>query len=203
VRRELTDEGELIATYEYVERAGNRVIDTIALHVPVERAAPVFHREFPGHRIAGSPKLGHALEQLGAIPSRHAHRYVHGGSDEPPQVPPGVRLEPVDGRDLLPAYRASGAEWDEPAVPERLIAEASALAVADGRVVGAILVGDEDRLIFDVFRDPAFPGTGKALIQHALNAGPLTLVVTDGNPAERLYQRLGFTHAYEAYSVDL
>src|SRR3954447_18376227 len=57
VRRELCDGGELIATYEYVERNGNRVIVEIALHVPVERAAPVFLREFPGHRIAGSPEL--------------------------------------------------------------------------------------------------------------------------------------------------
>ena len=54
-----------------------------------------------------------------------------------------------------------------------------------------------------MFRDPAYPGTGAALIQHALNSGPLQLVVTHGNPAERLYQRLGFTHIYEAYSVDL
>ena len=61
----------------------------------------------------------------------------------------------------------------------------------------------EDRLIYDVFRHPAHPGTGKALIQHALNSGPLSLVVTHGNPAERLYRRLGFVHVYEAYSVDL
>ena len=118
-----------------------------------------------------------------------------------PELPAGVRLVPYDGRELLELYRVSGAEWDEPALPDELDAEASALAVTD-RAVGAILVGT-DRLIYEVFRDPAFPGTGKALIQHALNSGPLTLVVTDGNPAERLYRRLGFTHTYEAYSVDL
>ena len=198
----LFDDGELIADYEYVERADHRVIDRVELHVPVERAVPVFLREFRGHRIAAGPELGRALEAAGGLPSRHAHRYEHPGSDEPPDPPPGVRLTPVDGSDLLPVYRASGAEWDEPAIPDALDAEASALAVAGDRVVGAILVG-EDRLIYEVFRDPAYPGTGAALIRHALNTGPLQLVVTDGNRAERLYRRLGFEHVYEAYSVDL
>ena len=102
---------------------------------------------------------------------------------------------------------ARSPSWDRSrrAIPERPIAEASALALAGRSVVGAILVGetDEGPLIFDVFRHPRYPGTGAALIRHALNAGPLTLVVTHGNPAERLYRRLGFLHTYEAYSVDL
>jgi hypothetical protein len=61
MRRELIDAGELIATYEF-ERAGNRVIAEIDLHAPAKRAAPVFARAFPGHRNAGSPELGQALE---------------------------------------------------------------------------------------------------------------------------------------------
>ena len=71
-----------------------------------------------------------------------------------------------------------------------------------GALVGAILV-DRERLILTVFRAPAHPGTGAALIRHALNSGPLQLIVTHGNPAQRLYERLGFVHTYEAYSVDL
>jgi GNAT superfamily N-acetyltransferase len=184
-----------------VQRGHNRVLDRITLHVPVARAAPVFAHRFQGHRVAGSPELGRALEAFGAIPARHAHLYERGPSDVPPQVPPGVRLVPYDGRDLLDVYRAAGAEWDEPAIPAALDAAASALAVAD-RTAGAILVG-QNGLIYDLFRDPAYPGTGKALIQHALSVRGLTLAVTDGNPAERLYQRLGFQHVYEAYSVDL
>ena len=201
MRRELFDRGELIARYEYVERGANRVLDRVELHVSVARAVPVFVREFQGHRVAGGAELGRALEAEGAIPSRHAHLYERGPSDVRPELPAGVQLVPYDGCELLELYRVSGAEWDEPALPDELDAEASALAVTD-RAVGAILVGT-DRLIYEVFRDPAFPGTGKALIQHALNSGPLTLVVTDGNQAERLYRRLGFTHIYEAYSVDL
>src|SRR4051812_47234316 len=91
VRRELFDRGELIARYEYVEHNGNRVLDHIELLVEVERAVPVFLRYFQGHRIAGGPELGRALEALGALPSRHAHRYDRGPSDVPPQPPRGVR----------------------------------------------------------------------------------------------------------------
>ena len=200
MRRELFDAGELIADYELVERDGNRVLDRLRLHVPVARAAPVIAARFQGHRVAGSPELGRALERLGARRFRHAHLYERGPSDVRPEVPDGVTLVPYDGRDLRELYRAAGAEGDEPSIPDELD-PASALAVAP-HTVGAILVGT-DRLIHDVFRDPAHPGTGKALIQHALNSGPLTLVVTDGNPAERLYQRLGFVHVHEAYSVDL
>src|SRR5262249_17267460 len=155
--------------------------DRVRLHVDVGRAAPVFAREFQGHRVAAGPELGHALEAFGAVPSRHAHVYERGPSDVPPELPEGVSLIAYDGRDLLDVYRGAGAEWDEPSLPEEFD-PASAIAVTD-RAVGAILVG-ADRLIYDVFRDPAFPGTGKALIQHALNSGPLTLVVTEGNPAE-------------------
>jgi hypothetical protein len=105
MRRELCDDDELIATYEYVEHAGDRVIVEIALHVPVERAAPVFAREFPGHRIAGSPELGRAL---GGAPGRHSHRYERGPSEEPPSPPPGVTLTPIDRPvgDLLDAFHA-------------------------------------------------------------------------------------------------
>ena len=139
-----------------------------------------------------------------------------GRKDEPPDPPPGVRLRPVDrsAEDLLDVFHkgyhpghidvveGEDVEAELAQLIEESIPEASALAVADEQVVGVILV-DSQRLILTVFRDPAHPGTGAALIRHALNSGPLTLVVTHGNPAERLYQRLGFKHAYEAYSVDL
>src|SRR3954447_7875630 len=80
VRRELFDERELIARYVYAERAANRVVDWVELYVPVERAVPVFLREFPGHRVAAGPELGRALEARGAIAARHAHLYEHPGS---------------------------------------------------------------------------------------------------------------------------
>src|SRR3954451_20833647 len=86
VRRELFDDGELIASYEYVERNDNRVLDRVTLHVAAARAAPVFAQEFQGHRVAGGPELGRALEALGAIPARHAHLYERGPSDVPPEI---------------------------------------------------------------------------------------------------------------------
>ena len=217
MRRELVDGGELIARYEYVERAGNRVLDWVELLVGVERAVPVFVRRFQGHRIAGSAELGRALEAAGAIPSRHAHRYDCDPSDVPPDPPEGVRLTPVDrpARDLLDAFHAGYAPGHVDLVPgedveaelTEMLGELDAEAQRAGRrrtiASSARSWCDEERLILHVFRDPAYPGTGAALIRHALNTGPLNLVVTDGNPAERLYGRLGFTHTYEAYSVDL
>ena len=66
-----------------------------------------------------------------------------------PEPPAGIRLVPDDGRDLLEVYRASGAEWEAPALPDELDAEARALAVTD-RAVGAILVGT-DRLTDEAY----------------------------------------------------
>src|SRR3954451_19404384 len=65
VRRELFDAGELIADFVLVERNGNRVLDRVTLHVSVDRAVPVFVREYRGHRIAAGPELGRALEAAG------------------------------------------------------------------------------------------------------------------------------------------
>jgi ribosomal protein S18 acetylase RimI-like enzyme len=81
---------------------------------------------------------------------------------------------------------------------------ASRLAVDDaGDVVGGCLLNDVAPLPFvtDVFRDPARSpaGTGVALLTTALAAAAadglprIGLSVTDGNPAQRVYQRLGFT----------
>jgi len=206
----------VIARYDDAERGGNRVADWVELLVPVKRAVPVFMRELRGYRIAAPPDLGLALVAAGGIPARHAHRYERGPYDGPVTPPAGVRLTAVDRpvEDLLDAFAAAYPpehpdrfEGDELAdMLSMAIPEASALAVADGRVVGAILTADDEGpLILTVFRDPQHPGTGRALIQHALAAGlpKLSLVVTDGNPAERLYQRLGFVKTYTAFSVDL
>ncbi len=76
----------------------------------------------------------------------------------------------------------------------------------DARVVGAVLVNDAPGTapfggpwIGELFRAPWAPaGTGAALLAAAIDAArragvtPLSLVVTDGNPAIRVYERLGF-----------
>jgi ribosomal protein S18 acetylase RimI-like enzyme len=79
----------------------------------------------------------------------------------------------------------------------------SRLAVdGGGAVVGGCLVNDVAGTAFvtNVFRDPARSpaGTGTALLAAVLSAAAadgverITLVVTEGNPARRTYDRLGF-----------
>jgi GNAT superfamily N-acetyltransferase len=79
----------------------------------------------------------------------------------------------------------------------------SGLAVApDGRVAGAILIGTlpgdpplNGPWIIELFRHPAHRGVGRALLERALAIAPvpaLGLMVTEGNPARRLYEALGF-----------
>jgi GNAT superfamily N-acetyltransferase len=84
----------------------------------------------------------------------------------------------------------------------------SRFAVAHGRVVGAILVTfapgnmllPPGPLVADLFRDadPRWRGLGAALLRRACAAvradghDTLDLQVTDGNPAKRVYEALGF-----------
>jgi ribosomal protein S18 acetylase RimI-like enzyme len=81
-------------------------------------------------------------------------------------------------------------------------------------VAGAVIVTDAGGeapeggpWIAELFRHPAHPGTGRALLVHAMRAAAadglptLSLAVTAGNPAERLYRELGFERALSATSV--
>jgi GNAT superfamily N-acetyltransferase len=85
----------------------------------------------------------------------------------------------------------------------------SRLAVADaeGEVVGVALVTDPPAVggeggpwIADIYRDPSpeWAGLGTALLHAVLVAAveqrhaAIGLAVTEGNPARRLYERLGF-----------
>lgn len=90
----------------------------------------------------------------------------------------------------------------------------SALAVAaGGEVVGAITVHDRDgsAWVGTVFRhpDPAYAGLGSALLRRALAVLPYAgrtrvgLAVTDGNPARRIYERLGFAVTDTSLTVEL
>jgi GNAT superfamily N-acetyltransferase len=90
----------------------------------------------------------------------------------------------------------------------------SALAVAaGGEVVGAITIHDRDGATWvgTVFRDPApeYAGLGSALLRRALAVLPYAgrtrvgLAVTDGNPARRIYERLGFAVTDTSRTVEL
>jgi GNAT superfamily N-acetyltransferase len=134
--------------------------------------------------------------------------------------------------DLLPAYLAAHppdhVDWpviageDSTAHLAKVMAgaygrllDSSGLAIAaDGRVVGGILVAEladpeppfEGAWVMELFREPGARGAGRALLERALALTPgpaLGLAVTDGNPAARLYERLGFRRVLSAFSVDL
>ncbi len=93
----------------------------------------------------------------------------------------------------------------------------SGLAVAgDGRVVAAVIVTDRPGVppfggpwVCDLFRHPAreWAGLGRLLLERALSltaaAGlpALSLAVTDGNPARRLYESLAFRHVSTSLNV--
>jgi GNAT superfamily N-acetyltransferase len=147
--------------------------------------------------------------------------------------PPGYRLTDVDrpAVDLLDAYRAAYPpehpdHRDEP--PERSLADlesyldgtafgpllrGSGLAVQGDAVAGAILVGTlpgdppvNGPWVIELFRHPSHRGVGRALLERALALadGPaLGLMVTEGNPARRLYEALGFRHVLTALVVQI
>ena len=227
-RRTLIDENGLpIARFVHVERDDRRIADLLTLQVPVERALPYVQRELSGMRIGGPEDLGRALVAGGARLHRHSHAYTHDLAALP-EIETSYELTPVDrpASELLPVYLAAFA----PGHPDRMeAAEAgrhlegivagklggllpgSGLASADGQVVAAVLIGTITDApppfggpwIMEVFSTAR--GAGRALLQRALHRteGSLGLAVTEGNPAIRLYEGLGFRRTFTAYSVDL
>ena len=233
-RRTLTDaKGVALAHYTPAERDGRVVADLFELEVPIERALPVILAELRGMRVAGSEALGRALLAAGATPGRHAHVYSH-DLRERPAITAGFELTPVDrpAAELLPAYLAAHPpeHVDTPVIANEdshqyltgvlagslgPVLDCSGLAIADGRVVGGILVAEATDApppvggpwVMELFRAPGAPGAGRALLQRALTLceGPkLGLTVTEGNGrAVRLYESLGFERVSTTYSVNL
>lgn len=97
--------------------------------------------------------------------------------------------------------------------------EASWQAEYDGGIAGAVLVVDRPEFgpmsarawMCDLFVHPEHQGrsVGDALIRRALfgareaGFGLMGLVVTEGNPARRTYERVGFRVVYSGATVDL
>jgi GNAT superfamily N-acetyltransferase len=125
------------------------------------------------------------------LPAR-LRAFAAGHVDHAPERAQAAVLERiVSGREAGPLLRCS-----------RLAIDAAA-----GEVVGVALVTDPPVLgseggpwIADIYRDPAprWAGLGSALLYSVLTAAvadhhsAIGLAVTDGNPARRLYERLGF-----------
>jgi hypothetical protein len=146
-------------------------------------------------------------------------------------APAGLDLRPADrpAEDLVDAFRAAfpPSHPDGPREHPRTelatilsgalgpLLDASALAVdGEGRVRAAVLVTASPVTgpwIMECFRDPgpSYAGAGRALLErallHATRAGLATLglTVTHGNPAQRLYDALGFANVRTVLSVDL
>jgi hypothetical protein len=227
-RRTLVDENGLpLARYVHVERDGRAIADLLELEVPVERALPYITTELRGMRIAGPVDLGRALVDAGARLHRHSHAYTHDLVALPP-VDTTYELTPVDrpAAELLGVYlTAFGVGHPdrlEPAEAARhldgIVAgkiggllPSSGLAIAEDRVVAAVLIGTLTDApppfggpwIMEVFSTAR--GAGRALLARALHRseGSLGLAVTDGNPAIRVYESLGFRRTFTAYAVDI
>ncbi|WP_424531228.1 GNAT family N-acetyltransferase [Sphaerisporangium viridialbum] len=90
------------------------------------------------------------------------------------------------------------------------------LLLRNGQVAAGVLVGvlgghppSGGPWVFDVFRSPGprFAGLGAVMLRRALALATLHglpalgLAVSDGNPARRVYERLGFRHMFSSITV--
>ena len=156
---------------------------------------------------------------------------THDLRDVPADVDPRVVALDATQEELLPSHRAAY----RPDHPDYAIAraqdpigkllsgelvgpllDASRMAVVDGRIVGAAILnafpGDPPSAgpwLSELFRDPAVPGVGRALLRGAITAAAadglpaLGLVVSGGNPAGDLYLQEGFETVREDISVTM
>jgi GNAT superfamily N-acetyltransferase len=230
-------DGAEIGAFLYVEREDRRVADLFepAPDLPLKRIVAAIRAELRGWRIAGDERLGAALLDAGARPVRHGHVLTHDLETIPSETG-GFALAPFDhaAAALVPAYLVAYGpghpdfatrEGEDPQAELAQLLSGGELgpvlacsgAALDGdRVVGAIIVTDSPGeppfggpWVCELFRDPAHPGTGRALLEHALNGAQaaglpaLSLAVTTGNPAQRLYESVGFRRVLTTLSVDM
>ena len=119
--------------------------------------------------------------------------------------------EPGDDEDLIESELRPYVEREALGPVHR----STTLATIDGRIAGAIVISLRPEpvpfggpWITEVWRDPAAPtpGLGADLIGRALTMlcadgfETLGLAVTDGNPARRVYEGLGFEPALESWT---
>jgi GNAT superfamily N-acetyltransferase len=150
--------------------------------------------EPPGYRLTDIDRPAADLVDayLAAFPPGHVDHRPHETPDK--------------ARALMDSY-VTGAEYGP-------LLRGSGLAIApDGSVAGAILLGRlpgdpplNGPWLIEVFRHPEHRGVGRPLIERALalaDVPVLGLMVTEGNPARRLYERLGFRLVHTALVVQL
>jgi hypothetical protein len=219
------DRGTPVGRFLRGERDGRPLADLFERFSTPDATVPAIVKELPGWRVAADEALGEALIAAGARPFRHAHVYSH----DLRRLPGPGEGEPLGDHtldDLAPAFAAAF----RPDHPDGIrdpraslhhltsgqLLDASGVIVCEGRVVAAILVGRFDHppplggpWVMELFRDPAYPGTGRPLLERALHRiaedglPALGLAATHGNPAVRLYEAVGFRRVLSARSVDL
>lgn len=232
-RRLSAPDGRPLATYTGAERDGRRIADLLE---PVEGATvdelrDACLRELRGWTVVAPVDLARALIAAGARQRRHATLMTHDLHDVPAEIDPRVVALSVGAEELLAAHRAAyrpdHPDWefaqDFSAIGKLLRGElvgpllaCSRMAVVDERVVGAVIVNDfpgepphAGPWVSELFRDPAYRGTGRALLRGALTIAAadglpaLGLVVSGGNPAAGLYLDEGFRKVREDISADL
>jgi GNAT superfamily N-acetyltransferase len=188
-------------------------------------------RELGGWTVFEQVELARALFAAGARPRRHATLMTHSLREVPAETDPRVVALSAGAAVLMPAHRtAYGPDHPDHAIASqddplgRLLSgelvgpllECSRMAVVEGAVVGAALVNDfageppeAGPWLSEIFRDPEHRGVGRALLRGVLTAAAadgqkaLGLVVSHGNPAERLYRAEGFAIVREDISVDV
>jgi GNAT superfamily N-acetyltransferase len=222
----LTDlHGTAVGAFLRGERDGRPLADLFERETTPEDAVPAILIELRGWRIAGDEALGEALIAAGGRSVRHAHVYTH----DLEAIPGPGEGEPLGERtvdDLVAAFAAAfGPDHPDGVRDPRTsllhatdgeLLDASGVFVRDGEVVAAVLIGRFEGeppfggpWVMELFRDPAHPGTGRALLERALQRAAaaglpaLGLAVTDGNPAARLYEAVGFRRVLSSRSVDL
>jgi GNAT superfamily N-acetyltransferase len=182
-----------------------------------------------GWIVVAPVALARALIEAGATERRRARLMTHDLRVVPAEADPRVMALTADAQELLPAHRAAyGPDHPDHAIASgpdpigRLLSgelvgpllAASRMAVVEGRVVGAAILnhfpGEPPHAgpwVSELFRDPAVPGIGRALLRGALTAAAadglpaLGLVVSAGNPAGELYLEEGFRTVREDISV--
>jgi GNAT superfamily N-acetyltransferase len=188
-------------------------------------------RELRGWVVVAPIELARVLLDAGATQRRHARLMTHDLREVPAEIDPRVVALTARVEELLPSHRAAYGpnhpdyelSKDTEAIGKLLSGElvgpllgASRMAVVDGRIVGAAILNDfpgepphAGPWLSELFRDPAVPGIGRALLRGALAAAAadglpaLGLVVSGGNPAGELYLDEGFRTVREDISVTM
>lgn len=224
-------DGRVLATYTRADRDGVPIADLLepAADATVDALLGACLRSRAGWIVVAPPDLGRALIAAGATPRRHAHLMTHDLRDVAPAGDPHVVALSCGIEELEAAHRSAyrpdhpdyawAMELDalRPLMRGEVIGPvlgASRMAVHDDRVVGAAIVCDfagkppsAGPWLAELFRDPAHPGLGAALLRGALTAAAadglpaLGLAVTEGNSARGLYSDEGFRHVREDISV--